>query len=101
MRAGTAALFMSMYSSDHGFEALCAAYAIHYGTVSLHDLGEAIKEHFHVNGRVFTRIENYRCLMKTGYKVKGTTQYAINPQWAEQYPSFHRQYSLIAQELFE
>lgn len=101
MRAGTAALFMSMYSSDHGFEALCAAYAIHYGTVSRHDLEEGIKEHYPVEGRVFTRIENYRCLQKTGYKAKGTIQYCINQQWAASYPSIYNQYRLIAQELFE
>lgn len=101
MRSGVAALFMSMYSSDRGFEALCAAYAIHYGTISLHDLSEKIREHCGGSGRFFTRIENYRCLRKTGYKVKGTTQYSICPMWASSYPEMFNRYEAISKELFQ
>lgn len=101
MRSGIAALFMHASSTDSAFEALCAAYAIHYGTISLHDLSEAIKEHFEVTGRCFTRIENYRCFVKTGHRVRGTVQYAIDNQWAWNNPITMNQYRAIARELFE
>ena len=101
MRSGTAALFMSASSSDSVFEALCAAYAIHYGSVSLHDLTEQIREFWCGTGRYHTRIDNYRCLAKTGHRIRGTTQYIIDDQWALNNPVQMDRYRAIARELFE
>ena len=101
MRSGTAALFMSASSSDSVFEALCAAYAIHYGSVSLYDLTEQIREFWCGTGRYHTRIDNYRCLAKTGHRIRGTTQYIIDNQWALNNPVQMDRYRAIARELFE
>lgn len=100
MRLGVALLVKSMHSTDSGFRAFCAAYAIARGTVSLHDIAEELREHFDFRGNFFTRIENFEFLRKTGHRVKGTTQYEISPEWRLQHPDFYHQYYLISQELF-